>query len=421
MARDTTANSCTVGLLAIGSELLDGRVLDTNTYWLSQKLQHLGFEVSHKIVCDDAISDITQALAYLCQLEPVAIIICGGIGPTTDDLTRQAVAQFLGQPLELDPTVIELLKELFKARGRPYSSSNEQQAYRPAGSKIIPNLSGTAPGFICLKQLEGRTCSIYSLPGIPTELKHMYQETVEPDLILKNNPTPQTQLVFRIFGCTESGLNERLKPLKLEKEFTVAYAVTFPTIDLVIRTRRVIDTEKLSREVTAAIGEEFIFSQNIEEELAEVVIKQLASKGLSLSCAESCTGGLIGDLLTAVPGSSNVFNGGIISYSNSAKMDLLGVPASTLKKYGAVSSETVKAMASGACKVFGSDLSVSVSGIAGPAGGTPEKPVGTVFIGLAIGNDIEVQQFNFSYDRNRVRRISAFTALNLIRLRLSDK
>jgi nicotinamide-nucleotide amidase len=406
-----------IGILVIGSELLDGRVLDTNSKWLSKELHKLNIEVSGIVTVTDDIYDIEEALRFFTKKNVAGIIITGGLGPTTDDLTRDAVSKFLGVELFEDPEVINDLKKLFENRGRVFNASNALQAKRPKGSSLIKNPTGTAPGFIAKYPYKtGGFCSIYTLPGIPSELQIMFKESIVSDLINLGLCEKQSEAIFKIFGIPESNLNEEIKKLKIPDTIQVIYSVSYPILTFILRSSNEELVRKYEYEVHKLIGNEYIFSRDIDDTLPNTIVKILKEKKQTLSLAESCTGGLIGSLLTNISGSSEVFEGGVISYSNAVKASILAVKNESLDQYGAVSREVAKEMAEGVRLKLNADYGISVTGIAGPTGGSIEKPVGTVFIGISSKNDTVVNEYHFKFDRERVRVLSAHTAINNLRL-----
>lgn len=408
----------TIGLLTIGSELLDGRVQDTNSNFLCEELSAAGFSVKSILSCDDVLEEIVQAIEFL-STGVQTILITGGLGPTTDDLTREAVAAYTGKKLILDHNALENIKAFFEKRSRRFFKTNEKQAMLPESASLIPNPEGTAPGF----QIEAKQSKsfIIALPGVPRELKRMFHDTVLPYLRAQNRQeTPPSRHILKVFGLPESLIGERIESLKFAQEITVSYRAKFPQVDVVLKSKQ---SHLLSQAVSAAknvLGVQYIFSESPAESFEEVIHHLLLQRRGTLAVAESCTGGLLGKLITNSSGSSQYFRGGVISYSDQAKMELLGVESETLSVHGAVSGPTAKQMAEGAKTRFHSDLALSITGIAGPEGGSSEKPVGTFFIGFAAPGILEAFHFVYPSHRERVRNYSAFSALDILRRYLAQ-
>jgi len=405
-----------IAILTIGSEILDGRVIDTNSNYIAQELQQHGIETALVLSCDDIQSEIVASLEFASNYADF-LILSGGLGPTTDDLTREAVAQFTGVKLELSEEALTKIKALYASRKRVFDEGNRKQAYFPQGSLILDNSLGSAPGF--LLHASGRK-PIGALPGVPSELKAMFHEKLLPQILKTLNIHAEDELCrasFRICGLPESVIGTKIQSLNFPDKITVSYRAGFPVVDLVLKAKR--QDQKIlndaKAQVPGAIGAEFIFSTDLEVSLEEALHGLFLQKSLSLSVAESCTGGLLGALLTNTPGCSSYFLGGAITYSNHIKADLIGVQSETLRTHGAVSHQTAKEMASGARAKFGSDLAVSITGIAGPDGGTEQKPVGTFFMGFAAKSEVLSLHYFFAANRKRVREFAAYTAIDNLR------
>ena len=404
-----------VSLLAIGSELLDGRVHDTNCQFASDYLTRSGIQIDQFLFCDDEEGEIVEALHFLSR-RATCVITSGGLGPTTDDLTREAVALFAGLPLYKDSRSVERLHQLFAEKKRVFDPSNEKQALFPEGATIIPNSSGTAEGFT----IETKGIFIASLPGVPSEFRGMFLETVLPEVKRRSpDAVPVHRSGFRIFGLPESTCGNRIRTaLGTVWQYPVSYRASFPEIHVILKAPSLIEAEEASRIAISAVGEEFVFTRNPDESLPEALHKLLLSAGETISVAESCTGGMLGMHLTSQSGSSSYFLGGALTYSNALKESLLGVNSSTLEIHGAVSGETACEMAEGIRRNTGASIGLSITGIAGPDGGSETKPVGTFFIGFSTRQETTSYRFFLLSHRHNVRKFASFCALDLLRRHL---
>jgi len=410
-------------LLSIGDELTLGQTVDTNAAWLSARLSARGIACAeHRTVPDD-LQAIARAIRQ-CAAEADLLIITGGLGPTDDDLTRAALSEAMGVALIEDPAEVQRIADYFHARGRDMPARNRVQAMHPVGSTMIHNTCGTAPGIRA--KLGG--CEIFVTPGVPREMFAMYERDIEP-AILQLAGGSRTILTAKInsFGSGESDLADRLGELMARnRNPVVGTTVSNGYVSVRIRSEyddpatahaQLVDTitRVESRVGPLAFGRE-------ETQLEDAVIALLIEKHKTVATAESCTGGLIAGMLTKRAGSSAAVIGGWVTYANAMKTAQLGVPGEMINKHGAVSRPVVEAMARGAIERSGADTALSTSGIAGPGGGTPEKPVGTVWIGLAWreGDSIrsEARLVTMPGDRASVRDRSAKCALQLLRLHL---
>jgi competence/damage-inducible protein CinA-like protein len=403
-----------IEIISTGDELMSGLTLDSNFNWAGDTLTTLGFDVAYHTTVGDIRDRIAEAF-HIAQNRAQAVIVTGGLGPTDDDLTAEVAAEYFGSSLELNQEAYDKLENWMKERGRVLSESNKKQAYLPVCSTMLDNKWGTAPGFC----IESQGAIFFFLPGVPTEFHAMMNHYVVPEL--ENRAQDRKKRVMRlvkIFGLPESEVAERLRGLEQEG-VTLGYRSHRPEIHL--RVCSFADTEshaqKLARdfvdEIQSRIGE-YVFTTE-GELLEEVVGRLLIEKSLTLATAESCTGGLLASRITDVPGSSTYFLEGIVSYSNEAKEKMLGVPVSLLEAHGAVSTPVAEAMASGVRKLSGSDIGIGISGIAGPGGGTAEKPVGTVYIGLDVkGVGTSSQKYQFSGSREQIKIVSSEKALDMI-------
>jgi nicotinamide-nucleotide amidase len=398
-------------LLAIGTELTRGDLHNTNSGWLAERLTSLGHEVTHMLSVDDEDGRIVGALAHLASHHEV-IVCTGGLGPTTDDRTSACVAQLLGAPLVRDAAALEAILASFKARGRDMAPSNGKQADFPAGAVVLPNRMGTAPGF----SVQIGSCTAYFLPGVPREMAVMFDEQVAPRL--PPQTVPFTTLRLRSFGLPEAEVNDRLALVEGKHQVTLGYRASHAEIEVKVQAKAQAEETAAALEVRATRAADevaellgpFVYSRG-RAQLPEVVGQLLLQQRASLGLAESCTGGLLSQWIASVPGASRYFKGGVVAYANSAKAQLLGVSETMLRKYGAVSEPVARAMAEGAQRAFGSDYSIALTGLAGPGGGTKEKPVGLVFWAVAGPQGTVCKRVEFFGDRPQIQSRSAMSAL----------
>jgi nicotinamide-nucleotide amidase len=404
----------TVAVLCIGTELTRGELVDTNGAWLAAALTDLGFEVVEKAIIDD---DTPRIIATLDRLASFArVIVCtGGLGPTTDDLTSEAVAKALGVPTVRDEASLEAIRRRIEKFGRTPSPTNAKQADFPRGADILPNPVGTAPGF----GVKVKGALAFFMPGVPGEMKRMYEEQVVPR-IRALAPNESRQIRLRTFGLPESVVGEKLAGV--EEAFpgvTIGYRAHFPEIEVKVLARGSAEpvarelAERATVEVRARLGS--IVYGDGDDTFAGVVGRALRARGFTLAIAESCTGGLVGHLVTREPGASDFLLVDAVTYANSAKTRLLGVDEDVLRGHGAVSAEVAAAMAEGVRRVSGADVALSLTGIAGPSGGTAEKPVGTVWLAVASPKGTEVKHRVFPGDRGRVQTLAAYAGLQMVR------
>ena len=400
-------------VMSIGTELTRGELVNSNASWLGEQLTALGFSVVEHISIDDDAARISAAFLRVTSNADV-VVSTGGLGPTTDDRTSAAVADSIDVELVRDPASFELIKRKYESRGRTFLTSNQKQADFPEGATVLPNEVGTAPGFMVDR--EGHLA--FFLPGVPREMKAMFSAAVIPQIAsLGHRDTHQVHL--RSFGLPESIVGERLRDLESEN-VELGYRAHFPEIEIKVLARASSESlaERCAQDVAERVRErlgEVVYGGR-DDTFAGVVGKTLRDKGVSLAVAESCTGGMVGAMLTSVPGSSDYLLFDAVTYANSAKSEVLGVGADVLRGYGAVSSETAEQMADGARRVAGADLAISITGIAGPGGGTEDKPVGTVWFGIARRDEPTLTvSYRFHGDRERVRVRAAYEALALMR------
>jgi len=408
-------------ILSIGTELLLGQIIDTNAAYLAQRLAEVGISLFYK----DTVGDNHQRLQQVLRLalERSDLIICtGGLGPTEDDITTAGVAQAFDVPLVLYEDASATLAAFFAARGRPMTENQLKQATLPQGSRLVPNPTGTAPGYILEK--DGKTAIV--LPGPPNEMQPMWRETIAPYLQARSGQVIVSR-TLRFCGIGEGALEMELKELiHAQRNPTIApYAKLGEVHIRVTACAATADEAELLidpvvEQIRARVGQ-YLYGVD-EETLEEVVGRLLRARGATLAVAESCTGGLLGGRLTNIPGSSEYFLGGIISYSNTVKESLLAVPEATLRAEGAVSVATARAMAEGALHATGATLAVSITGIAGPGGGTEEKPVGLVYYGVArAGGETRVKRSTQWGDRFSIRNRAVQEALVLLRAVLLEE
>lgn len=370
-----------IEILNTGTELLLGTTLNTHGKWFGEQLFKLGFRVQRLTTVPDGEA-IAQALRE-CVSRADVVLVTGGLGPTSDDLTREAAAEVLGADLIEDEAAMRSLEAFFAARNKVMAEANRKQAQVLVGADVLPNANGTAPGIYIPPRLNGAgNCAVFLLPGPPRELYPMFREEVAPRLVaLAGLAEAPGLLELKISGVGESDLQQQIDAKLAEiPGLEVGYCARMGEVDL----RLIGDEAALA--AGRAIALEHFARQIVSEDgssLEATVVRLLKERGQKLATAESCTGGLISNRITDVPGSSAVFTHGFVTYANEAKRDLLGVPQELLDEHGAVSEPVARAMAEGALRVSGADIAVAVTGIAGPDGGTPEKPVGTVWIAWA--------------------------------------
>jgi nicotinamide-nucleotide amidase len=405
-------------IIAIGSELLTPYRLDTNSLWLTERLNSIGIEVKLKTIVGDDEARLEEAIREAMQRVEI-IISTGGLGPTEDDITKKVFARVLRRRLVLHENLLAALRERFARRNLKMPEINSRQALIPEGAMVLENKRGTAPGIL----LSEKNCTFVLLPGPPREMKPMFDESVMPILRQRVGETVIVRRSLSIFGLTESGVDELVAPIY--RQYTNPTTTILANegqieLHLTARARNEQEAGKLLEELAGQLEEvlgEHIFSTR-GESLEEVVGELLKLKGYTLATAESCTGGLLAAALTNVAGSSRYFLQGVVAYSNEAKVNLLGVPNKLLQEHGAVSPEVAEAMAIGIRRRARSTIGVGITGIAGPAGGSETKPVGLVYIGLADEVQSSSRKFLFPGDRQLIRNLSVKAALDLLRRRI---
>ena len=407
----------TVELICVGTELLLGNIVNTNAAWLAEQCAALGLSCYYQTV----VGDNAQRLAGILQtgLERSDILILsGGLGPTQDDLTKETAAQVCGKRLTEDARSLSRIEEYFRERGLRMTDNNRKQALVPEGAIVVDNDNGTAPGLILEK--DGKR--IILLPGPPNELIPMFEKKIAPYLLSLDPDGPSViySRTVKICGLGESGVEAMITDLEALSNPTVAPYAKTGEVHLRVTARAAEEKEakKLVKPVVKELERRFgrsVYTTKNEVTLEDAVAKLLKKHRLTVSTAESCTGGLAAGRLVNVPGVSEVFKTGFITYSNKAKRKLLGVKKETLERYGAVSPETAKEMALGAAKASGADVAVSVTGIAGPDGGSEEKPVGLVYMACFVCGNVWVERFHFKGNRAKIRESSVAAALTLMR------
>ena len=431
-----------VEIINTGSELMLGRVLNTHQQWLCRRLADLGHVVTRQVAVADSGSEIQNAVREALGRADL-VITTGGLGPTSDDLTRELIAELLGKKLVKNPAVLAHIENFFAKRGRPRPAKTDVETFVPEGAEIFLNATGTAPGLAMRLDEDGewrmedekKPCAssairhppssrwLVMLPGPPSELRPMFDASVVP--LLKREFADEMFICRTLLttGIGESRVQDfveaGLQPL-VARGLEIGYCARPGAVDVRLAAAGA-TAEKLVAEAEAVVHR--ILGENIfgcdDEEIEQVVVKLLAQKKRTLALAESCTGGLLASRITDVPGASEIFLGGVVSYANAAKETFLGVRAETLKQHGAVSEAVAREMALGVREKFGSDFAVAVTGIAGPGGGTAEKPVGTVFIALASADGVAVKKFLNVWERATFKQVTATQALEWLRRAVS--
>jgi len=407
-------------IIAVGSELLTPYRQDTNSLFLTDKLNSLGIEVRFKTIVGDDSERLAQALRAALGRSGL-IILTGGLGPTEDDVNRPVVAEVLNRPLREVPEIRRRIENRFARFGRTMSENNLRQTLVPEGAEWLENKNGTAPGL----WIEQDGTLIILLPGPPRELEAMFESACLPRLAGLVPPQCLRNRVYKAVGLAESEVDSRLAPIY--KNYTNPSTTILATpgaIEVHLRARAASEAEadallgELGDKIEAALGD-YLFSSG-GESLEEVVGMYLVLRRKTLAVAESCTGGLLAERLTRVPGSSNYFLGGAVCYSNELKTRLAGVPQKLIEEQGAVSKPVAQALAEGIRRRTSASMGIGITGIAGPGGGTAEKPVGLVFIALADERSTQVREFRFPGDRERIRHWATQAALEIIRRRIRD-
>lgn len=402
-------------ILTIGDELLRGEIVDSNKSFLSDRLLGVDIETHwHTSVRDDP-ADMTDAFLRAAERSEL-VLVSGGLGPTRDDLTIEVLAETFGRKLLLDDAALETIRGFFASLGREMAANNAKQAYFPEGAEILPNPIGTAPG--CALRVEG--AEFFCMPGVPGELYRMMDEQVIPRIVERcGGGFVVRARLLRTFGLGESNLDHELRDIAADGNVVLGFRTAFPDNYLrpLARAATAEEAEVLLERVCGEIHKRLgslVYGEG-DDSLEAVVGRLLVEAGETLAVAESCTGGLVAEKITSVPGASEYFRGGVVAYANEAKVNLLGVPEALLEEHGAVSAAVAEAMAEGVRERFAADFGVATTGVSGPGGGTPEKPVGLVYIAIAHETGTQAREFVFPFDRERNRSVTAHTALDWVR------
>ena len=401
-------------ILAVGTELLLGQIVNTNAQYISQRLPEVGVNVYYHDVVGDNPKRLKDSLSLALQRSDV-VILTGGLGPTKDDLTKETVAQMLNRNLVLDEESLSIMKIFFARFNRQMTSNNIKQAYLPEGSIIIKNKNGTAPGCI----IEEGDKVVIMLPGPPSEMRPMFEDTVIPYFKNKSHSRLVSRFM-KIFGIGESAVEDKIIDL-IDNQTNPTIAPYAKQGEVMLRITANCEAGENAENLINPVMDEIkkrlgdtVYSVD-NKEIEEVVADLLLKKCLTISIAESCTGGLISKTLTEIPGISQVFMSGVVSYSNNAKINILGVKPETIEKYGAVSQNTAIEMAENIKQISGTDIGLSVTGLAGPAGATEEKPIGLVYVALATKDGVESKELRLWGERNRIRNVTCLHALDMVR------
>lgn len=410
-----------VELISVGTELLLGNIVNTNTQFLAEKCALLGLSMYYQTVVGDNHDRLAQTVRTALERSDV-VILTGGLGPTEDDVTKEVCAEVMGYPMEEDPHTRERIEEYFRNSAyKVIPDNNWKQAQVPAGARVLDNDNGTAPGLILEK--DGKIAVL--LPGPPVEMKPMFINQVYPYLQSLQPEVIRSQMI-KICGIGESAVEEKLLDL-IDGQTNPTIATYAKTGEVHVRVTAKAADEEAARKIMKPVVKEirrrlgdFVYSTKENETLEMAVVKLLEKYELTATTAESCTGGLLAGRLVNVPGASEIFREGLITYSNKAKRKYLDVSKSTLKKYGAVSEQTAKEMAAGGVFATDSDVCVAVTGLAGPDGGTEEKPVGLVYIATYLKGSVKVESYHFKGDRAKIREQAVVKALDLLRRSILD-
>lgn len=405
-------------IIATGTELLSGGLLETNSLFLSEELLSLGIETAFKTVVGDSERDMEEAFRRAMNRSDL-IIITGGIGPTEDDITRKVIARLVKKRLVLNEDALKAIHERLAGWGKEVLAANDRQALIPVGARLLHNPAGTAPGFF----LNEEKTFVAVLPGVPRELRAMYHDSLKP--VLAERVSGRffiRRKVLHTCGMSESAVNSAIQDILRAPQPKTGLSVGDAGVDVRIIARETTAEQALTLadRTEAAVREKLgdaIYASD-GQSMEEVVGALLKQRRFTLSVAESCTGGLIGARITNIAGSSEYFERGVVTYSNTAKSELLGIPTELIERHGAVSSEVASAMARGIRQSARTDIGLSVTGIAGPGGGTDRKPVGLVYIGLAGSGGVRVAEHRFLGDRSLVRIRASQAALDMLRRHL---
>jgi len=396
-------------IVIVGDEVVSGQVVDTNSAFIARSLKGIGLETHRVVRVRDDESEIKRAVAS-ALVSSRLVFVCGGLGVTPDDRTLNAVSELLERKLIVHKPSLDRIKTFFERQGYRIQELAKRHALVPAGARVFENPVGMVPGMV----VEHQNSTICLLPGVPQELSAILEQGIIPYLKQRFGSERKYSAVLRTFGLIESRSAPRVTGIVREYPgVSVGYYPSVAGLDIILSGEDEAAVNRCADKLTEVFGERVYALK--DKGLAEVVGEMLRKAHLTLGTAESCTGGLVGDIITGVKGSSDYYLGGVIAYSNRTKMNVLGVREKTLARYGAVSSQTVKEMAKGVCAVIGTDCGIAVSGIAGPGGGTKEKPVGLVYIGVNFREKLWVEKHLFSGTRRVIKERSAYSALDLLR------
>lgn len=413
-------------ILTIGDELLRGDIVNTNATWIATRCWDEGLVVEHITTVSDELSHIVAAVqtaSHRCK----ALLVSGGLGPTEDDRTSAAIASAANKELVCDAQALAELEARFAQYARPFTDNNKKQAFFPEGATILPNRNGTAPGF----SVKVNNCMVYCMPGVPSEMKQMFTDEIVPGLRLATGIAPCVRRTYKIFGLGESQIDDKLAGLLPSFESagdlhgcqaSLHYRTHFPEnhVSIIVRADATGLADSLCQRISSSIQEKlgaYIFSED-GCSYSEAIVRALLARKETVATAESCTGGLISEMLTRVPGCSGAFHLGVTAYDNRFKQEVLNVPAELVERHGAVSQPVVEAMATGIRQLTGASYGLATSGILGPSGGSDEKPVGTAHFALATSEGVSHLERFFPYGRERTKTLSAYVALWLLRKKL---
>ncbi len=401
-------------LISVGTEILLGEILNTDAQFLAAELSGIGVDVYHQVVVGDNANRLKEALELAASRSDV-IIASGGLGPTPDDITKEVIAEFMGEELVLHEESLERMENYFKKINRVMVKSNIKQAMMPKNCIVLPNNCGTAPG--CIIEKNGK--AVIMLPGPPSELTAMFSESVKPYLEKKTGEKLYTK-TFHVFGIGESSVAEKFSEM-MEKGTNPSLAPYAKTGEVHLRLAVKADNEEKAAEVLESAAEhlreeigEYIYSED-GKNLNETVVELLIKNKKTISFAESCTGGLAAKMVTDVSGASEIFNESYVTYANASKERILGVKHETIEEYGVVSHDVAKQMAEGVRLLSGSDIGVGITGIAGPGGATDKKPVGLVYAAVSTKDGTEVRELHLTGGRDRVRYVTCLNVFDMIR------
>jgi len=400
-----------VGLITIGNELLSGFTTDTNSTWIGQSVLEVGAEITWHVTIGDQYNHITAALDQVPE-DIKVVLVTGGLGPTHDDITQKTLFKYFDVQPVFDEDYWNILNARMVKRARVMPEINKNQAIRPNKGSVIPNNSGSARGL----HLNNDRMDVFAMPGVHREMKDMMSNTIIPWILDKTKSKIYVR-TLRTTGAMESVLAEKLVDVTDNtRPVTVAFLPQFTGVDIRLTCPKKNSLIEIEEKIRDRV-DKYIYATGIVN-LEETVGDMLVKCGYTISTAESCTGGLLGHRFTNVPGSSTYYLGSVVSYSNEMKMKILGVQEKTLQEFGAVSKQTATEMAQGVRDLFGSDLAIAVTGIAGPGGGTAEKPVGLVYITLVHNDTVWAKEFKFFTDRKLNKQLSSQVALNMVRIHL---